>query len=392
MFNFMKNNNDIKDLNHKEIEYDVSQINLEFKKAESELQKMKKLLKDTKISADIEMNDLNNKINYFRAELSKLEDTYYRKIFGSSQDFLGDAEIGIEIGNVEKARLDFVKQNSVFEYGENIRGIDIDFEKLVLRGLDREIQIIKNEILKKSGKNYLNLFDSMLNFYVKICEENYFKIRNEFLKTYVDEFHLYEKFVEIENRRLDENVLKVHQNKKRREINAVRNKFQKDMKRTLESQKSYLEKLDKESDASKRKFLEERLVKIQNHISYLKEKDQYIKYQENKVKSGYLYILSNVRSYGGNIFKICFTGSLFPFYEIKKLNGNDAPYEYELIYLNLFDDIGKIYEEICINFKNKIVRKINRNSGFFKCSKEDIEKLISELNFVESKIDEFNNK
>lgn len=392
MFNFIKNNGDTKEIHHKEIEYDVSQVNLEFKKAESELQKIKKLLKDTKISADVEINSLNEKINYYRSELDKLQDTYYKKIFSSSGDFLEDYEIGISLKSIEDTRMDFVKQNKVFIYDVGINGIDIDFEKIILRGLDREFANVKNEILKGNSKKYLAMFDSMLNFYVKICDEKYFKIDDDFIKTYIDEFHLHEKYVESKAKQSEENILNVLQNKKRREINSIRNKFEKDMRRTLENQKSYLKKFEQESDKSKREFLKEKLLKIENYIMYLKEKDNYIKYQENKLKSGYLYILSNVRSYGNEIFKICSTGSLFPFDEIKKLNKFTTPYEHEPIYLNLFDDIEKIYNEIYLRLKSNVVRKINRNSIFFKCSKRDIEKLILELNNSEAKVFEFNNK
>ena len=43
MFDFKKNNN-TKILEHKDIEVDINPINLEYKKAESELNRIKKLL------------------------------------------------------------------------------------------------------------------------------------------------------------------------------------------------------------------------------------------------------------------------------------------------------------------------------------------------------------
>ena len=87
-----------------------------------------------------------------------------------------------------------------------------------------------------------------------------------------------------------------------------------------------------------------------------------------------------ILSFGKDIFYFFFTDSLFPFREIAKLNQVSTPYEYELRYLYIVDDVEQISKEILVNFKNRIVRRINDNDNFFRCSKNEIEKFIEKMN------------
>ncbi len=381
MFNFIKNNNDTKDIEAKEIEYDVNQVSLEFKKAELELKNLRKLLKDTQISVNIEINDLHKKVNYYKDELYKFEEIYYEKILGYSKCSLENIEFESNIKTIHNTRSDLVKQNAVFKYGDYLNtSRDINFEKVILRGLNKEFETIKNRVLITTSNKHIELFNLMLSFYTNICEERYFEISEKFIETYINEIHVYEHYAEMKRKELINKNLRLKDNKKRKEIVSIRNKFEKDMKKSLEKKKSYFEKLLTEMDKTKKDIIQEKLIRIENHISYLKEKDKYIKYQEEKVKSGYIYFLSNVKSFGKDVFKICATNTLFPFNEIRKSNKFDVPYEYELIYLNLFDDINKIFKEIRKIFKSNIIREINHNNIFFRFSKQDIDNLICRLN------------
>lgn len=383
MFDFKKNNN-TKILEHKDIKVDINSINLEYKKAESELSKVKKLLNDTKVSVNIEINNLNKKINYYRDELNKIENIYYEKNFNLNTDCsnsLEEMDFELQLQNIKNNRKDLIKQNKVFKYENSICVVkDLDFEKIIFRGLLNEFEIIKNEILKQNFNNYIDKFNNMINFYCQMCNKKYFEITNEFISTYKNEVEVYKNYYMFKERKLLKIKEEIKQDKRKKEIRSIRNKFSKDMERALKNKRAYERKISNERNSVKRSEFENKLIKINYHINYLKEKEKYIKYQENKIKSGYMYILSNVLSFGKDIFKICVTDSLFPLKEISKLNQVSIPYEYELRYLYIVDDVEQISKEILVNFKNRIVRRINNNDNFFRCSKGEIEKFIEKMN------------
>lgn len=383
MFDFKKNNN-TKILEHKDIEVDINSINLEYKKAESELSRIKKLLNDTKVSVNMEINNLNKKVNYYRNELNKIENIYYEKNFNFSVDCfnsLEEMDFELQLENTKNNRKDLIKQNKAFKYENSVCVVkDLDFEKIIFRGLSNEFEIIKNEILKQNSNNYIDKFNDMINFYCQMCNKKYFEITNEFIDTYKNEIEIYKSYCIFKEKELLKIKDEIKQDKRKKEIRSIRNKFSKNMERSLKNKQAYERKILNERNNVKKSEFENRLIKIENHINYLKEKEKYIEYQENKIKSGYMYILSNVLSFGKDIFKICVTDSLFPFREIVKLNQVSTPYEYELRYLYIVDDVEQISKEILVNFKNRIVRRINDNDNFFRCSKNEIEKFIEKMN------------
>ena len=197
MFDFKKNNN-TKILEHKDIEVDINPINLEYKKAESELNRIKKLLNDTKVSVNMEINNLNKKVNYYRDELNKIENIYYEKNFNLSTDCfnsLEEMDFELQLQNTKNNRKDLIKQNKVFKYENSICVVkDLDFEKIIFRGLSNEFEIIKNEILKQNSNNYIDKFNDMINFYCQMCNKKYFEITNEFIDTYKNEIEIYKSY------------------------------------------------------------------------------------------------------------------------------------------------------------------------------------------------------
>ena len=383
MFEFKKNNNS-KVLEQNCDNNDINSINLEFKKAETELVKIKKLLDDTKISTDIEINNLNRKINYYQNQLSKVEDTYYRKNFSFNVKEISsfdEMEFDLKLKDIEDSRTKILKNNEMFVYKDSVCVLpDIGFEKIIFRGISNEFETIKVFVDKEKFAVAIENFEKMVSFYSKIWDEKYFAITQKFFKTYEDELQICLDYVraKIQNRKnLNEEIKK---DKRIKEIRAIRNKFEKEWGKAISNIELYKHLIEKADNDEDKKYLTDRLNKHESHLKFLKQKQTYIEYQENKITSGYFYILSNVLSFGKDIFKICVTDSLFPFREINKLNNTHIPYEYEIKCMYLIDDIEGLKNEIKTNFKNKLVRSCEEYQNFYRCSNNEIEMFIEKLN------------
>lgn len=383
MFEFKKNNNS-KVLEQNCDNNDIDSINLEFKRVETELVKIKKLLDDTKISTDIEINNLNRKVNYYQNQLNKVEDTYYKENFGFNMkeiSCLDEIDFDLKLKDIEDLRTKILKNNEMFIYKDSVCVLpDIGFEKIIFRGISNEFGIIRVLVDNEKFGVAIENFEKMVSFYSKICDEKYFSITQKFFKTYEDELQICLDYVRKKIQKRKDLNEKIKKDKRIKEIRAIRNKFEKELSKAvsnIELNKHLIEKADNDQE---KKLLTDKLKKHANHFNYLKQKQTYIEYQEKKINSGYFYVLSNVLAFGKDIFKICVTNSLFPFREINKLNNTHIPYEYEIKCMYLIDDVEDFKNEIKTNFKNKLIRSCGEYQNFYRCSSKEIEIFIERLN------------
>ena len=97
-------------------------------------------------------------------------------------------------------------------------------------------------------------------------------------------------------------------------------------------------------------------------------------------KAGHVYIISNVGSFGENIFKIGMTRRLEPMDRVRELGDASVPFA--------FDVHGMIYSENAPALENLLhrkfndlrVNKVNSRKEFFRVKLSDIEKFAQEEN------------
>lgn len=99
-----------------------------------------------------------------------------------------------------------------------------------------------------------------------------------------------------------------------------------------------------------------------------------VDYRSANQKAGYVYIISNVGSFGENVYKIGMTRRLNPQERIDELGDASVPFNFDIHALIFSEDAPKLEAALHHAFEQNKVNKINSRREFFKVSLEDIKK------------------
>jgi hypothetical protein len=130
---------------------------------------------------------------------------------------------------------------------------------------------------------------------------------------------------------------------------------------------------------------QEELVKYQEKISSLEE--QLKQAQESKekaksraqtTKSGYIYIISNVGSFGEDVYKIGMTRRYDPEERIYELGGASVPFRFDQHALIYSDNAPALELMIQNRLLYKSINLTNSRKEFFKVKLEEIKKIVEE--------------
>jgi len=99
-----------------------------------------------------------------------------------------------------------------------------------------------------------------------------------------------------------------------------------------------------------------------------------------QTKSGHVYIISNVGSFGEHVFKIGLTRRLEPLDRIRELGDASVPFEFDVHALIQSDDAPALEHALHKKFVGSQMNKVNPRKEFFRLQLSDIRVEIERLN------------
>ncbi|MGP1440746.1 MAG: GIY-YIG nuclease family protein [Treponema sp.] len=124
--------------------------------------------------------------------------------------------------------------------------------------------------------------------------------------------------------------------------------------------------------------LKARILELQSHLSaVVVKKDEIVNLQNGK--AGNVYIISNLGSFGDNVFKIGMTRRLNPQERIDELGSASVPFKFDVHSFIFSQDAVALESNIHERLNNQRVNKVNLRKEFFKVSIDELEKLVNEL-------------
>jgi len=129
-------------------------------------------------------------------------------------------------------------------------------------------------------------------------------------------------------------------------------------------------------DEIEKAALLEKKEEIEKHLTELDKAIKDIDYREANKRAGYVYIISNIGSFGENIYKIGMTRRLDPMERVNELGGASVPFKFDVHAMIFSDDAPTLETALHHAFENKKVNMINGRREFFNVSIEEIEKVV----------------
>jgi hypothetical protein len=131
-------------------------------------------------------------------------------------------------------------------------------------------------------------------------------------------------------------------------------------------------------DQSLIKQLEERIAKMQSQLTEVeKKKDDIVKMEHGQ--AGHIYIISNLGSFGENVFKIGMTRRLDPQERIDELGDASVPFRFDVHSTIFSNNAPELETQLHKRLHNSRVNKINLRKEFFKTTIDELENLVYSL-------------
>lgn len=254
--------------------------------------------------------------------------------------------------------------------------------KQILKCIDAESILIlqsvnANNIESKRTKLY-NAY-STIN---KIFEVDGIRLTNDYLELKLEELnttyaYYNMKEIEKEQQRIIKEQMK-EEEKVLREIEREKAKIEKEeqqFKKEVDKLTLYMQKST--ADAEKQLYID-KIRELEEKLKGLEESKKDVLNRESNTRAGFVYVISNIGSFGENIYKIGMTRRLEPMDRIKELSSASVPFEFDVHAMIFSEDAPALENTLHKTFNDKRVNKINPRKEFFNVTLREIEKVVKE--------------
>jgi hypothetical protein len=164
----------------------------------------------------------------------------------------------------------------------------------------------------------------------------------------------------------------------------ARQQFEAEKARLLKEQAHYLAALEwlrTTGTADEIAAAEQQLAEISDAIHGVEER-------EANIRAGYVYVISNFGSFGGNVVKIGMTRRLDPFDRVRELGDASVPFRYDIHALIFSDDAVSLETRLHQAFQDRRVNMVNLRREFFYATPTEVRDVLTQadgsvLEFVE---------
>ncbi|ELI6456103.1 DUF4041 domain-containing protein [Flavobacterium psychrophilum] len=170
-----------------------------------------------------------------------------------------------------------------------------------------------------------------------------------------------------------------------REEEKARREFEQAQKQAEKDEANYEKALDKvrkefeEATGEKQLKLQMKIELLEQELREAHERKERALSMAQQTKRGHVYVISNIGSFGENVFKIGMTRRLEPTDRVKELGDASVPFQFDIHSMIFSDEAPTLENELHKAFSNKKVNMINGRREFFNVTIEEIEEKIKEL-------------
>lgn len=188
--------------------------------------------------------------------------------------------------------------------------------------------------------------------------------------------HLVKKEQEREEQRaIREQMLE--EEKVRREIEREKLKIEKEESQFKKEISKLMAYMQKASDIEKQLYID-KIKELEEKLSQLDNDKKNVLEREANTRAGFVYVISNIGSFGENIYKIGMTRRLEPLERVKELGDASVPFSFDVHAMIFSADAPALETALHTTFKNKAVNRVNPRKEFFNVSLDEVEKVVKE--------------
>ena len=255
-----------------------------------------------------------------------------------------------------------------------------NFKKLILTIFNTEcnaiIQKVKPGKVESSQSKIENKFKS-LNQSAKVIR---CRIIDDYLTLKTHELHLQ---YELECKKQEEQELSQQIQKETKNRQKLV-KIEESIRKAEELEMKYQQEIDEirqqsyQAAISQKEESNRKIEMLEIELQKAQKDRESAESQFRRVKSGHVYIISNIGSFGRDVYRICATKSIDETSYISVMNPV-VPFPFDIHYKFFSEDVSETLRLLHDRFENKRVNKVNARREFFDVSMDEIVIAIGEI-------------
>ena len=255
------------------------------------------------------------------------------------------------------------------------------FSKLLLRAFNGEAD---SAITKVSWNNISTMRERIASSFKAINKAGELlsvAITDEYKDSKIKELEL---VYEYEEKLHDEKEEQRKIREQMREEEKVQREIEKAKRDAEDDQARYqkaLENARKETERAKGEELNElngRIVELEEKLKEATALKERAISRAQITKSGHVYVISNIGSFGENVFKIGMTRRLEPLDRIDELGDASVPFDFDVHALIYSENAPALENELQVRFESRRVNVVNSRKEFFAVVVDEIEQVLKE--------------
>lgn len=254
-----------------------------------------------------------------------------------------------------------------------------DLQKLLLRAFNSECDETIGKIKYNNIDASVKKINSSASAISKLGASNGIAITSQYLNLKIQEAYLaleYQMKKQQEKEEAKEARAQMREAAKlQKEIEEQRRKIEKEQTHYQKALLTVLKQLETAPDEEKADLLTKR-DELEKELGDIEVSLKDIDYREANQRAGYVYIISNVGSFGENIYKIGMTRRLDPQERIDELGDASVPFNFDVHAMIFSDDAPALETALHHAFENKKLNMVNSRREFFHVTLDEIKEIV----------------
>lgn len=376
------------------------EVQEKIKQEKIKMQKEKEVVASEINQLSVNKNELINQIESLKKEkdaaqkeLFNISDEVMMQSFGfykPKYDCMNSDEYAQRIKDNREKQKKIVKDKSALNYstvwtldGSKTKGqaMNNDNMKMVLRAFNNECDVLIDKVKFNNIDKIKEQIKKCAKAIDKLNVRNKISIRPEYISLKIEELELVHEF-RVKKQEEKEAIKAARaeereQAKLQKEIEEARKVIKKEQSHYQAEKDRLIAQLLGASDDEKQ-IIQEKLNLVDEHLNEIDKNISEIDYREANQRAGYVYVISNIGSFGEGIYKIGMTRRLDPQDRVDELGDASVPFTFDVHAMIFSDDAPKLEAALHNAFDDKKVNLINGRKEFFKISLDEIERVIKE--------------
>ncbi|GFM33269.1 DUF4041 domain-containing protein [Desulfovibrio subterraneus] len=278
------------------------------------------------------------------------------------------------------------------EAGEKLKGARAHTRSMIKNGIAAKCDYVAQDKLNTALRFVLDAFNGKVDMTLaKVKYDNFGKLKQEILDAYglvnqtgkafrdarIEPDYLAARLEELKWAVATLELKKEEQEEQRRiqelirEEEKARRDFEKAMKQAAKEEKMLQEAMDKarkemgDATEEQRARLEQQLQELQQKLEEAEARNQRAISMAQQTKRGHVYVISNIGSFGEDVFKIGLTRRLEPLDRVRELGDASVPFPFDVHAMIYSEDAPALESELHRTFQESQMNKVNPRKEFF---------------------------